>query len=103
MWSINLAFIHNYRQQKLKIYILKKKKKKTLKFKYLIDDITIRLWFSENFASMKNIRRTCYLMKDFSKFTINKTLLSGVVSIGYNQVCIQTFTLKIMYKIKQIF
>ena len=83
MRSINLAFIHNFRQQKLKIYILKKKKKKkTLKFKYLIDDITIRLWFSENFASMKNIRRKYYPMVNLSKFTSNKKILSAVEAIG---------------------
>ena len=41
MRSINLAFIRNFRQQKFEIYILKKKK--ALKFKYLIDDIAIRL------------------------------------------------------------
>ena len=82
MRSINLAFIHNFRQQKLKIYILKKKKKKTLKFKYLIDDIAIRLWFSENFASMKDIRRKYYPMVSLSKFTSNKKILSAVEAIG---------------------
>ena len=60
-------------------------------------------WISENFASIKNIRRICYLIIDLSKFTFNKNLLSGVVGIGYNQVCIQTLTLKIMNKIKKIF
>ena len=81
MRSINLAFIRNFRQQKLKFYILKKKKK-TLKFKYLIDDITIRLLFSENFASMKNIRRKYYPIVNLSKFTSNKKILSAVEAIG---------------------
>ena len=59
-----------------------KKKKKTLKFKYLIDDIAIRLWFSENFASMKDIRRKYYPMVSLSKFTSNKKILSAVEAIG---------------------
>ena len=54
-----------------------------LKFKYLIDDIDIDIWYFGNFASMKDIRRKCNLMMDLSKFTFNKKILSRV------QVCNQ--------------
>ena len=57
-----------------------------MKFKYLIDDIVINLWFSRNFASMKDIKRKCNPMIDFSKFKSNKKILSEVVVIGYNQI-----------------
>ena len=47
---------------------------KNLKFKYLIDDITIDIWSSWKFACMNNIIRTCNLTIIFSKFTYNKTI-----------------------------
>jgi len=37
-----------------------------LKFKLLIDDIVIDFLFSENFASMEDIRRKCNLIVDLS-------------------------------------
>ena len=49
---------------------------KNLKSKHLIDDITIDLWFSWNFASILDIIRTCNPMIKFSKFTSNKKILA---------------------------
>ena len=59
IWSINLNFyvILDY---------------KNSKFKDLIDDITIDLWFSWKFASMEDIRRKYNSMMNFSQFTSNK-------------------------------
>ena len=54
-----------------------------LKFKYLIDDIDIDIWYFGNFASMEDIRRKCNLMMNLSKFIFNKKILSRV------QVCNQ--------------
>ena len=45
-----------------------------LKFKYFIDDITINLLFSSNFASMKNIIKKYNLMINLSKFISNKNI-----------------------------
>ena len=45
---------------------------KNLKYKHLIYDITIDLWFSKNFASMEDIKRKYNTMVDLSKFTFNK-------------------------------
>ena len=47
---------------------------KNLKFKYLIDDITINFLSSWNFASVKNIIRTYSPIVQFSKFTSNKDI-----------------------------
>ena len=52
---------------------------KNLEFKHLDNDITINLWSSLNFASMKHIRRKCNSMLNFSKFISNKKILSEVV------------------------
>ena len=41
-----------------------------MKFKTLIDDITIDLWFSQNFVSIEDIIRTCKPTVRFSKFTL---------------------------------
>ena len=38
---------------------------KNLKFKQLINDIAIDLWFLRNFANVEDIRRKCNLMVDF--------------------------------------
>ena len=46
IWSRNLFFMQVYYHKKLK-------------FKHVIDDIVINLWSSWNFASIKNIIRTC--------------------------------------------
>ena len=66
--------MHNFRVQKIE-------------FKHLIDEIAIEFWFPGNFASMENTRRKCNSKVDFSKFTSNKIILSGVVANGNNQVC----------------
>ena len=54
----------------------------------MIDDIIIAidLWFFENFASIKYIRKKCYLMMNLSKLTSIKKILSEVVVLSYNQV-----------------
>ena len=57
---------------------------KNLKFKYLIDDITIDIWFSRNFPSMEDIRRKYNQMVDLSKFTSNKKILRKFVVLSYN-------------------
>ena len=43
-----------------------------MKFKYLVDDITIDLWFPGNFVSMEHIKRKCNLVVEFSKYSSNK-------------------------------
>ena len=58
--SVNF-FLHNLRLQKLK-------------FKHLIDDVAINLWYSWNFASIENIIRKFNLTVDLSKFTSNKKI-----------------------------
>ena len=59
IWSINLNFcvILDY---------------KNSKFKDLIDDITINLWFSWNFASMEDIRRIYNSMVNFHNLHLIK-------------------------------
>ena len=51
---------------------------KNLKFKYLINNISIDFCSSENFASMKDIRRKCNLMRDLSKLMFSKKILSSL-------------------------
>ena len=69
---------------------------KNLKFKHLIDDIIIAidLWFFEIFASIKYIRKKCYLMMNLSKLTSIKKILSEVVVLSYNQVWSQILSRK---------
>ena len=55
---------------------------KNLKFKHLINNITIDRWSSRNFANMENIRRKCNPILNLSKFASNKIILSGVVTIS---------------------
>ena len=57
---------------------------KNLKYKLLIDHITINFLSSESFASIEYIRRKCNLMVDLSKFISNKMILNGVITISYN-------------------
>ena len=59
IWSINLNFcvILDYKYSK---------------FKDLIDDITINLWFSWNFASMEDIRRIYNSMVNFHNLHLIK-------------------------------
>ena len=59
-------------------------KYKNLKFKYLIDNITIDIWFSRNFPSMEDISRKYNQMVDLSKFTSNKKILRKFVVLSYN-------------------
>ena len=54
---------------------------KNLKFKHLIKDMTIDLWFSEKFANIKDIKKKCYSMMNLLKFTYNKK------ELNYNQIC----------------
>ena len=49
---------------------------KSLKFKFLIDDIVIDFLFSEYFASIEHIRRKYNPIVNLSKFTSNKKILS---------------------------
>ena len=70
---------------------------KNLKFKYLIDDLVIDLCLSGKFSSMKDIIRECNPMEDLSKFTSNKMILSGVVTLepvwleGWKSIRIEKF------------
>ena len=70
IWSINLLFMHNFRLKKLQ-------------FKQLVDSITINFLSSENFASMKDIRRKCNPIVSLSKVKSNKKILSEVVTKLY--------------------
>ena len=54
---------------------------KNYKFKHLINDITLDLWFFGNFVIMKNIRKKCNIMVDLLKLTSHKKILSRVVSL----------------------
>ena len=78
IWSINLFFIHNFIIQK------------TWNLNVWLISWLLIFYFFENFASMKDIRRKYNLMIDLSKFTPNNKILSGVVTLGYNQVCSQS-------------
>ena len=55
-----------------------------MKFKHLIDDITIDLWSFWNFASMEYMRRKCNPTVDLSKFISNKNILSKFVAKPYS-------------------
>ena len=66
-------FMHNFRLQ-------------NLKFKHLIDVITINDLFSENSAKMNNIKRKYYPIINFLKFTSTKKILCETVSICYKLV-----------------
>ena len=63
----------------------------------MINDIAIDIWFSENFASMEDIRRKCNSMVDLSKFTFNKKIFFKVVVLNYNQVCYQALLFSYYY------
>ena len=79
IWSINLFFIHNFIIQKtwnLNVW--------------LISWLLIFYFFWKFCKSMKDIRRKYNLMVDWSKFISNNKILSGVVTLGYNQVCFQS-------------
>ena len=65
---------------------------KNSKFKHLIDDITIDLWYTWNFVSVEDIIRKCNYSVDLLKIKYNKKILNGVVALGYNQVWHQTLS-----------
>ena len=66
---------------------------KNSKFKDLIDDIAINLWYFWNLANMEDIRRKCNPMVNLLQFTsIYIYILSGVVVLVYNQVYYQFFS-----------
>ena len=66
---------------------------KNSKFKDLIDDIAINLWYFWNLANIKDIRRKCNPMVNLLQFTsIYIYILSGVVVLVYNQVYYQFFS-----------
>ena len=73
-----------YSIYKVIFYALWLQKFENLKFKHLFDDIVIDFRLSENFLSMKDIRRKYNSMMNLSKFTFNKKILSEVIVIGYN-------------------
>ena len=52
---------------------------KNLKFKHLIDKITIDFWSFEKFASIEDIRRKYNLIMDLLKLISNKNILSKVI------------------------
>ena len=51
-----------------------------MQFKYLINDIAIDIWSSENFTSMEDIKKKSNQTVDLSKFTFNKKILSKVIN-----------------------
>ena len=56
-----------------------------LKCKHLINEKTIDIWFSKNFASMKDIRRKYNPVIDLSKFTVcGNKILNGIVQKKYH-------------------
>ena len=64
-----------------------------MKFKYLIDDIAIVLWFSWTFVSMNDIWGKCNPMVNLSKFKSNKKISNSIVDLDYNQVCSQILSI----------
>ena len=77
---LNFVLIGYYLLYDLEVYILCIiLNYKNLQFKKFIDDITINLYFSWNFASMEDIKIRYNLIVDLSKFTSNKKILSKFV------------------------
>ena len=58
-----------------------------MKFKHLIDDIVIDLWFSSSFASMKYTIREFNPIVDFLKFTFSQKILNGVIGEANSPKC----------------
>ena len=58
-----------------------------MKFKHLINYITINFLSPGNFTSIKYLRRKCNLIVDLSKFISNKNILSKIAILCYNQAC----------------
>ena len=57
---------------------------KSQKFKHFIDDIVIDIWYSWNFASMKDIIKTCNPNVGFSKFKSNKKIEEEFEDLEFN-------------------
>ena len=53
-----------------------------MKFKHLIDELTIDLCSFRNFINMEDIRRKCNPIVDLSIFIYDKNILNKVVIIG---------------------
>ena len=53
-----------------------------MKFKYLINEITINLYSFRNFLSIEDTRRMYNPKVDLSKFVFNKKILNKVIVIG---------------------
>ena len=65
---------------------------KNSKFKDLIDDIAINLWYFWNLENMEDIRRKCNPMVNLLQFTSYKNILSRVIVLVYNQVCCENLS-----------
>lgn len=50
----------------------------------MVDNIATNIWFSRNYASMKDIKKK---MESNSEFVANKKILSELVALNYNQIC----------------
>ena len=64
----------------------------------MIDNIVIYFLFFYKFCKQEDNgykKKNCYPMVNFSKFTFNKNILNGVVTIGYNQVFSQILPLNL--------
>ena len=53
-----------------------------MKFKHLIDNIAINLYYFKNFTNIKHIRRKYNPTTHYLKFTFNKRIISGVKALG---------------------
>ena len=53
----------------------------------MIDNIAIDFQSSENFASIKDIRKKCNPIVNLLKFIFNKKILNEIVVLSYNKVC----------------
>ena len=70
--------------QSITLFFMYKFTLKISKFKTLIDDIVIDLWFYWNFARINYIRRKCNLIVYLSKFISNRKILSEVINLVYD-------------------
>ena len=70
--SVQIRYVINYSINTLFLCI--NLDHKNLKFKNLIDDITINFWSSWNFVSMEDIIKTYNLTVRFSKFASIKKI-----------------------------
>ena len=65
----------------------------------MIDNIVIYFLFFYKFCKQEDNgykkKKKCYPIVNFFKFTSNKNILNGVVTIGYNQVFSQILSLNL--------